>query len=132
MSVPAGKGLVYILAGALLILTSRMFGSSGDIVADVAGAGLMWRGHTLRRPNLREHGFHRAFPFVLGIFATSSFLLGPEVAGLTRIWIIAWVAWVFLVANLPPGFRRRSRRFAERVERVLSKFASPAARPSPA
>jgi threonine/homoserine/homoserine lactone efflux protein len=97
-----------------------MFGASTDLVADVFGAGLMWRGHTLRRPRLNERGFHRAFPYVLGLFAVGSLLLGLEIAGLARIWIIGWVAWVFLVADLPPGFRQRTRRASEWLGRAFA------------
>jgi hypothetical protein len=114
------RGFVYILAGAFLILTSRMLGVSADLAADVVGAGMMWRGHSLRRPRLHERGFHRAFPYVLGLFAVGSLLLGPEIAGLARIWIIGWVAWVFLVADLPPGLQKRAPRFSDWLGRTLA------------
>ena len=91
------------------------------------GAGLMWRGHSLRRPRLKEHGFHRAFPFVLGLFAMASFVLGPEIAGLTRIWIIGWAVWVVLIADLPPGLPDRLRRFIERLAGTRPPATSPSA-----
>ncbi len=120
MPAQSNRGLVYILAGSFLILASRMFPASADLAADVVGAGLMWRGHSLRRPRLLERGFHRAFPFVLGMFVIAALLLGPEIAGLARIWIMGWVVWVFLAADLPPGFRQRAQRFADRLERVFA------------